>query len=75
MFKAMKVLLKPKKIKIKWRIEGFPDLFFGEDKKLYSLSTLREVKLTLNGYTKGYYIDRKFYSLHKLRPLITKIDV
>lgn len=71
----MNIILKPKKVKLKWSVQGFPDLFFGEDKKLYRRSTLREIKLTLNGYTKGYYIDRKFYSLHKLRPLITKIDV
>lgn len=71
----MKVLLKSKTIKAKWLIEGQPDFFIGEDKKLYRIKTQREIKLTLNGYTKGYYLNRKFFSLHQLRPLIRKRDV
>ena len=71
----MKVLLKSKSIKAKWLIEGQPDFFIGEDKKMYRIKTQREIKLTLNGYTKGYYLNRKFFSLHQLRPLIRKRDV
>lgn len=71
----MKVVLKSKTIKAKWLIEGQPDFFIGEDKKLYRIKTQREIKLTLNGYTKGYYLNRKFFSLHQLRPLIRKRDV
>lgn len=66
---------KPKIIKAKWLIDGQPDFFIAEDKKMYRLKTQREIKLTLNGYTKGYYLNRKFFSLHQLRPLIRKIDV
>lgn len=69
------LILKPKNIKAKWLIEGQPDFFIAEDKKMYRLKTQREIKLTLNGYTKGYYLNRKFFSLHQLRPLIRKIDV
>ena len=69
------LMLKPKYIKAKWLIEGQPDFFIAEDKKMYRLKTQREIKLTLNGYTKGYYLNRKFFSLHQLRPLIRKIDV
>lgn len=69
------LMLKPKNIKAKWLIEGQPDFFIAEDKKMYRLKTQREIKLTLNGYTKGYYLNRKFFSLHQLRPLIRKIDV
>ena len=67
--------IKPKVIKAKWLIDGQPDFFIAEDKKMYRLKTQREIKLTLNGYTKGYYLNRKFFSLHQLRPLIRKIDV
>lgn len=67
--------LKPKTIKAKWLIDGQPDFFITEDKKMYRLKTQREIKLTLNGYTKGYYLNRKFFSLHQLRPLIRKVDV
>ncbi len=69
------LILKPKNVKAKWLIEGQPDFFIAEDKKMYRLKTQREIKLTLNGYTKGYYLNRKFFSLHQLRPLIRKIDV
>lgn len=69
------LVLKPKNVKAKWLIEGQPDFFIAEDKKMYRLKTQREIKLTLNGYTKGYYLNRKFFSLHQLRPLIRKIDV
>lgn len=69
------MVLKPKNIKAKWLIDGYPDFFIGEDKKMYRLKTQREIKLTLNGYTKGYYLNRKFFSLHQLRPLLRKIDV
>lgn len=67
--------IKSKIIRAKWLIEGQPDFFIAEDKKMYRLKTQREIKLTLNGYTKGYYLNRKFFSLHQLRPLIRKIDV
>lgn len=67
--------IKSRVIKAKWLIDGQPDFFIAEDKKMYRLKTQREIKLTLNGYTKGYYLNRKFFSLHQLRPLIRKIDV
>lgn len=67
--------IKSKIIKAKWLIDGQPDFFIAEDKKMYRLKTQREIKLTLNGYTKGYYLNRKFFSLRQLRPLIRKIDV
>lgn len=69
------LIIKPKIIKAKWLIDGQPDFFIAEDKKMYRLKTQREIKLTLNGYTKGYYLNRKFFSLRQLRPLIRKIDV
>jgi hypothetical protein len=71
----MEILIKSKIIKAKWLIEGQPDFFIGEDKKLYRVKTQREIKLTLNGYTKGYYLNRKFFSLIQLRPLVRKLDV
>lgn len=66
---------KSKLIKAKWEIKGEPDFFFAEDKKLYRLSSKREIKLTLNGYTKGYYMNRKFYSLFRLKSITKKIDI
>lgn len=71
----IKLKIKSRIIRAKWLIEGQPDFFIAEDKKMYRLKTQREIKLTLNGYTKGYYLNRKFFSLHQLRPLIRKVDV
>lgn len=71
----MKITLKPKTVKVKWLIEGFPDYFIGDDKKMYCFSKQKSVNMVLNGYTKGYYLNRKFYSLNKLRPLLIKVEV
>lgn len=64
-----------KKIEKGWEIEGFPQYFFGTDKKLYHLNSqgnAKESKLNLKGYTKGYFLHGKFYSLKRLKPLIKK---
>jgi hypothetical protein len=66
--KTKKIL--PKKIKIKWLIEGLPDFGISEDKKMYRLSTKNEIKLKMVGYTRGYYLARKFYSITRLRSLL-----
>ncbi len=71
----MIIRLKPQIIRPKWLIEGHPDYFFAENKKLYRVSTQREIRLILMGYTKGYYLNRKFFSLKQLKSLIYKIDV
>ncbi len=71
----MKLSLKPRKVTAAWSIEGHTGFFVGEDKKMYNIATRREIRMVLNGYTKGYYLNRKFYSLTRLRPLLRKIDV
>lgn len=71
----MKMKLKPKEITPVWRIEGIDGFIVAKDNKMYNLSTGREVRMVLIGYTKGFYINRKFYSLARLRPLLRKIDV
>lgn len=71
----MKATLKPKTIKPVWRIEGFEGFVVAQDNKMYNISTGREVRMVLIGYTKGFYLNQKFYSLTRLRPLLRKIDV
>ena len=59
---------------LKWFINGQPNYCFAENKKLYNRTTGFEVKQVLKGgYTRGYNLKGKFYSLKKLRPLLRKI--
>lgn len=58
-----------------WNIEGYPEYFFGSDKKLYRVTKqghLKENKLQLIGYTKGYILKSKFFSLAKLKPMLRR---
>ena len=42
--------------------------YYFEKKKLYSKYG-NEIRLTVKGYTKGYWINRKFVTLNKLKQL------
>ena len=70
----MKIFIKRYQVERKWDIVGFPNYFFGSDKKLYNAQTLRILKRCLVGYTQGYYLHGRFYSLVVLRPLIKKTE-
>jgi hypothetical protein len=56
-----------------WDIEGFTMYFFATNKKCYRYNTLEEVKMNLKGYSKGFYLDRQFVTLTRLRPLLKLI--
>jgi hypothetical protein len=65
-------------VTIVWEINGVPDYGFGKDKQLYNLKTSKRLTRTVKGYTQGYYIKGKFYTLNKLKPLLirpTNFDV
>jgi hypothetical protein len=58
-----------------WDIEGYPNYFFGADNQLYrfdSRGRLHCNKRTVIGYTMGYVLKSKFFSLVKLRPLLRR---
>lgn len=59
-------------VEVKWVIDGVDGYGFGSDKKLYNLKTSHEIKMTVKGYTKGYQIKNKFYTLNKLKPLLKR---
>lgn len=60
--------------KIRWHIRGFDNYGFADNKRLYNLTTGFEVKKVLKGgYSQGYNLRGKFYSLKKIKPLIIKI--
>ncbi|WP_240163761.1 hypothetical protein [Spirosoma taeanense] len=61
-----------------WDIVGFPDYFFGDDNQLYrydSRGAIRENKRIVVGYTQGYSLKGRFYSLSQLRPLLRRHGV
>ena len=55
---------------IKWHIKGYENYVFGEDKCLYNLKTNRKLNPTYNCRCMGYWIDRKFISLTRLRTVL-----
>jgi len=55
---------------LKWKIKGFDNYGFGSNKKLYNLKTKREIKQTVVCSSIGYWMDKKFITLNKLKPLI-----
>lgn len=58
-----------------WNIEGYPNYFFGDDKQLYrfdSRGRIQRNKRVMIGYTQGYILKSKFFSLLKLRPMLRR---
>lgn len=59
----------------KFDIDGYPNYFFGEDKKLYrfdSRGNVKQNKKVVIGTTQGYILKSRFYSLAQLRPLLRR---
>jgi hypothetical protein len=61
-----------KRLEIIFEIEGFDNYIFCSDKKLYNKKTGRNIKMTLNNYSKGFWFGCKFLTLNKLRPLLIR---
>ena len=63
-----------KSITFKWKL-SFDDKYkWTKDGKLYNTKTNREIKKSVNGYSIGYWISKKFYTLDNLRLHLQKID-
>ena len=56
----------------KWLIKNEPNYFVDDKNKVYNLKTGKPLQMQLKGYTKGFYLSGKFYSLIQLRPLLFK---
>lgn len=61
-----------KHIEIRWCIQGIDGYGFGHDKNLYNLKTGRIIKQTINNYSYGYWIGKKFFTLNKLKSLLIR---
>jgi hypothetical protein len=58
-------------VPIKWQIIGHQNYGFAANKRCYNLTTGFEVRQVVKGgYTRGYNLGGKFYSLSRLRPLL-----
>lgn len=58
-----------------WDIEGYPNYFFADDNQLYRFDSRGRVqrnKRIVIGYTIGYVLKSKFFSLTKLRPMLRR---
>jgi ABC-type glycerol-3-phosphate transport system permease component len=46
--------------KYKWRFKNYPYIKITSDKKIINTKTGRVLKYTVNGYSKGIWINKKF---------------
>ncbi len=63
-----------KSIVFKWKLDFNSDYQLTTDGKLYNIKTMREIKKTVNGYSVGYWIGKKFYTLITIRKHLIKIN-
>jgi hypothetical protein len=56
----------------KWELDFAPEYKFTIEKSCINIKTGRRIKKTMIGYTVGYYIRGKFYSLTALRKHLVK---
>jgi hypothetical protein len=51
----------------KWKIRGFDYYYFTFDKKLFNSRTNRFSKKVVRGYSVGFNLNGKFYTLDKMK--------
>lgn len=56
----------------KWTILNHPLYFIDSENKVRNIQTGKVLKMQLKGYTKGYCLNGKFYSLKQIRPLLIR---
>lgn len=62
-------------IEYRWQIVGKNHYKITKQGKVFNAKTGREIKRTVVGYTIGYWIGRKFYSLSALNKMAEKITL
>lgn len=63
-----------KKIDLLWQLNFAPNYQFDKIGNCYNVKSGRQIKQTVVGYTIGYCINSKFYSLTRLRQSLVKIQ-
>ncbi len=62
-------------VKRVWLVNGYPDYFVGDDNKMYRIKkdvNVRACKLTQIGYSQGYVLKSRFFTLNRLRAMLQK---
>lgn len=57
-----------------WQIKNAERYKLTKDGKIVNCQTMQELKRVVNGYSIGYNINGRFYSLSKLRTMLEKIQ-
>jgi len=63
-----------KSITFKWKLSFNDSYRWTQEGELYNARTMRKIKKTVNGYSIGYWISGKFYTLKNLKKSIVKIE-
>ena len=58
-------------IEFKWNL--LDKYSITKDKRIFNTKTMREIKRTVNGYSVGYWLSGKFYTLKKINEIAVKI--
>jgi|688.fasta_scaffold1851605_2 hypothetical protein len=56
----------------KWQIKGMSEYKFAK-KKLFNTKTGKEIKKCLKGYTIGYNLRGKFYSMSSIKLMVERV--
>ena len=59
---------------LKWQIKHMPHIQVTTCKKLINVRTNREIKETVNGYSKGFWLGRKFVLTGRMNDYVEKIE-
>lgn len=63
-----------RKYNLVWQLDFAPNYQFDKNGICFNLKSGKQIKQTIVGYTTGYCINGKFYSLNKLRQSLVKIQ-
>lgn len=63
-----------KSIIFKWKLDFAENYQWTTKNELYNTKTMRKINKTVNGYSVGYWIDKKFITIGNLRKHLVKIE-
>lgn len=61
------------KSNVDWELKFAPEYHFSKDGKCSNQKTGNEIRRVLKGYSSGYYVRGKFYTLSYLRTQLQRI--
>lgn len=63
-----------KSIHFKWKLSFAEHYKWTTENELYNTKTMRKIAKNVNGYSVGYWINKKFYTVKNLRKYLLKIE-